>query len=99
MVEGVNVRVVFATPEHQADVPVTLPEGATIGDAIGAAGLESRFPGVSLDNLRCGIWNKLKPRETVLREGDRVELYRPLKADPNAARQARVAKKRAAGKG
>lgn len=98
MADALKVRVAFAAPGGQVELPLTLPAGSTLGDAVAASGLAARFPGTDLAALRSGIWNKLKPRDTVLRDGDRVELYRPLKADPNAARQARVAKKRAAGR-
>jgi putative ubiquitin-RnfH superfamily antitoxin RatB of RatAB toxin-antitoxin module len=98
MAERLNVRVAFAMPEVQVEMGVEVPAGATVGDALAASGIASRFPGVDFASLRSGIWNKLKARDAVLRDGDRVEFYRSLKADPNTARQARVAKKRAAGK-
>ncbi len=98
MAESLKVRVAFATPESQVETGVVVPAGATLGDALAASGIAARFPDVDFATLRSGIWNKLKARDTVLRDGDRVEFYRPLKAAPNTARQARVAKRRAAGK-
>jgi uncharacterized protein len=96
MADVLSVSVVYATPEMEVCVPVQLVAGSTIADAIRASGLAGKVPGIDVAVLKAGLWGKLKPASTMLREGDRVEVYRPLKADPNTARQHRVAKKRAA---
>lgn len=96
MADAITVSVVYATPGVELSLPARLPVGATIADAVRESEIAARLPGVEVAALKIGLWGKLKPDTTVLRDGDRVELYRPLRADPNTARQHRVAKKRAA---
>lgn len=96
MADALSVSVVYAAPGLEICEPVSLIAGSTIADAIRASGLAAKVPGIDVGALKAGLWGKLKPASTILRAGDRVEVYRPLKADPNTARQHRVAKKRAA---
>ena len=96
MADALSVSVVYATPDMEVCLSVQLTAGSTIADAIRASGLAEKVPGIDVAALKAGLWGKLKPATTILHEGDRVEVYRPLKADPNTARQHRVAKKRAA---
>ena len=63
---------------------------ATLGDAIVASRLAERFPGVDLAAFSTGVWSRPRPPRTPLRDGDRVELYRPLEADAKAGRRARA---------
>lgn len=72
---------------------LTLAEGATLRDALQASGLMQ--PGLDMDSCPVGIFGKKKSPDTVLRDGDRVEIYRQLLADPMEARRRRVAKKSA----
>ncbi len=81
-----RVEVVLALPEVQRCIALDLPEGATVADAIAAAGLDSSGD----DDDHVGIWNRRVTRSTVLREADRVEIYRPLVADPKQARRVRA---------
>ena len=69
-------------------VPLTLVEGATLADALAASGMVQRH-GLDVATLRVGVWCKTKEAATVLREGDRVEIYRPLRVDPKEARRQR----------
>jgi len=96
MAEVLRASVVYlaAGREHVLDVKV--PAGSSLADAVVAGGLASRVPGFDLALHSLGVWGKLKAPGTHLCDGDRVEVYRPLTADPNIARQRRVAKKRAA---
>ncbi len=89
MAETIDVEVAYAEPARQFLRRVTLAEGATIADAIAASKLEAEL-GIDLSSLACGIWSKPKPRDTRLADGDRVELYRPLLADPKDARRKRA---------
>jgi putative ubiquitin-RnfH superfamily antitoxin RatB of RatAB toxin-antitoxin module len=84
----IRVLVAVALPGRQEVLELDMPEGSTVRDAIVAAGLGERFPGI--DAGMPGIWSRVAHPETVLREGDRVELYRELKADPKDARRARA---------
>jgi putative ubiquitin-RnfH superfamily antitoxin RatB of RatAB toxin-antitoxin module len=80
--------VVFATPERQELVTLVLRRGATIGEAIEESGLQAFFSQVDFDELQAGVWGRIAERSVVLRDGDRVELYRPLARDPRDARRA-----------
>ena len=70
---------------------VTLAEGSTLRDALQASGID--MPGLDLATCPVGVFGKKKAPDTVLRDGDRVEIYRPLVADPKDARRRRVGKK------
>ena len=80
-------EVVFALPDRQLLETITVDEGASVADALRLSGIEERFPDVSLDELQVGIWGKPVERTQALRDGDRVEVYRPLEMDPREARR------------
>ena len=88
-----SIEVVYALPGRQVLRRLTLPEGSTVADAIRASGLTGEFPGI--DPARVGIHGKPVSLGTTLRDRDRVELYRPLQADPKEVRRVRAGKKRA----
>lgn len=85
-----RVCVVLALPQRQEVVELDLAEGATLADAVAASGLGARHPELDIARMPAGIWSKLRPPHTPLRDGDRVELYRPLAADAKAQRRARA---------
>jgi len=89
MAETIEVEVAYAEPARQFLRRVTLDAGATAVDAIAASGIEDELR-IDASSLACGIWSKPKPRDTPLADGDRVELYRPLLADPKEARRRRA---------
>ena len=98
-----RVEVAYAEPARQLVQAVDLPAEATIGDAVNAAlpALQAAFPNLDFTTLAVGVWGETANRERLLQAGDRVELYRPLSADPNLARRTRVdqaAKRRAPGR-
>ena len=66
-----------------------LPEGSTLGQALRASGLLLRHPEIVAEALETGVWGRRQPLDAVLRERDRVEVYRPLKVDPKEARRLR----------
>ena len=84
------MSVALALPDRQEVVELDLPVGATVADAIAAARLPERFPGTDPAAFSTGIWSRPCAPGTQLREGDRVELYRPLQADAKAQRRARA---------
>lgn len=86
----VAVTVVWATPEVQDLVALTLPAGATAGEAIARSGLVERH-GIDLGAMRTGIHGRRVRDDAVLRDGDRVEILRPLTVDPKEARRRRAA--------
>ena len=83
----IRVEVVFALPDEQFLEAVSLDEGATVGDALDAAGLASRFPDEDFAAMPVGIWGEVVERDRRVRDGDRVEVYRPLERDPKEARR------------
>ena len=87
-----RVEVVYALPQRQQRLTVELAPGSTVRDAILASGLHD-LPS-QVDTARVGIWGRRVGMETGLRDGDRVEIYRLLVADPKVIRRERAAKAR-----
>ena len=85
-----KVEVVYAKPEVQTLLSLEIAEGATAESAIRASGLMKKFPEIDLTVQAVGIFGKLCPLDHPLRPGDRVEIYRPLLADPKEARRGRA---------
>ena len=91
-----KVEVVYATPERQALYAVSVAAGATVREAIERSGVLAACPEIDLARNRVGIHGKLATLATPLSDGDRVEILRPLQADPKEARHQRVARRRKA---
>ena len=87
---GMRVEVVLAVPQRKERVMLDLSADCTVLDAVRMSGLLARFPLGKTSHL--GIWGKLAPPDKRLRERDRVEIYRPLLADPKEVRRGRAAK-------
>jgi putative ubiquitin-RnfH superfamily antitoxin RatB of RatAB toxin-antitoxin module len=86
---AIRVEVAYCPGPGVNDVVVlSLPAGATVADALRESGVVERH-GLAWDGLRVGVWCKARELSTPLREGDRVELYRPLTVDPKEARRLR----------
>jgi putative ubiquitin-RnfH superfamily antitoxin RatB of RatAB toxin-antitoxin module len=96
MVSEVQVTVSYATPGDEFIHPMRVAPGTTVGQAIEGSGVLARFPEINLVTQPVGIYGKKKTLETVLRERDRIEIYRPLVADPKDTRRKRAAKKQSA---
>ena len=90
----IRVEVVYALAGRQQLLRLTLPRGINAREAAMRSGLEVQFPELDLVNCPLGIFGKAlaKPEERLLEEGDRVEIYRPLIADPKEVRKLRAAK-------
>ncbi|WP_026075822.1 RnfH family protein [Noviherbaspirillum massiliense] len=88
----VRVQVSYARPERQILRELRVAPGTRIQDAIRQSGILTEVPDIDLTVARVGIYGKLKPLDTVLRDGDRVEIYRPLVADPKETRRRRAQK-------
>ena len=82
-----RVEVVYALPDRQRVVQLPLRDGMTVLEAVRAAGLEREFPEIAGRDLVLGIYGRRVEATEVLRSGDRVEIYRPLKFDPRDARR------------
>lgn len=89
-----NVEVVYALPEQQYLLTLTVPEGTTVRDVALASGLDQYVPTLDLHAVKLGIFGQqvAQPEAQTVRDGDRIELYRPLQADPKAARAKRAAR-------
>jgi putative ubiquitin-RnfH superfamily antitoxin RatB of RatAB toxin-antitoxin module len=91
---SIHVEVAYALPEKQAILALQVPEGTSAIDAVRQSGIERQFEGLDIEHARLGIFGKVVGPQTVLRDGDRVEIYRPLIADPKEVRKARAARAR-----
>ena len=89
---SMRVEVIYALPQKQERVLLDLPPDSTVQDALQASGLLQRLPQIEFGRL--GVWGRPVTAETRLRHRDRVEIYRPLIADPKEVRRERAAKAR-----
>jgi putative ubiquitin-RnfH superfamily antitoxin RatB of RatAB toxin-antitoxin module len=85
------VEVAYAQPNEQLIVPIKVQVGTTAEQAIIASGIMKKFPEIDLSINKTGIFGKLTKLDTPLRHLDRVEIYRPLIADPKEVRKQRAA--------
>ncbi|WP_018875874.1 MULTISPECIES: RnfH family protein [unclassified Thioalkalivibrio] len=97
----IRVEVAYARPDRQVILPLVVPEGTTVDTALRQSEIELQFPEIDLENAKVGIFGKITRRDTVLRPRDRIEIYRPLIADPKEVRRQRAGKgrKKKPGKG
>lgn len=91
----IKVEVAYALPERQLVVPVQVKKGTTMFEAAVQSGIAGRFDGLDLEAAPMGVFGKAerKPKERVLEDGERVEIYRALIADPKEVRKKRAAAK------
>ncbi len=94
-----KVEVSYALPERQTVRALEVEPGVTVEEAIRASGILEEHPEIDLKENKVGIFGKVTRLDTVLRDGDRVEIYRPLIADPKEARRRRAAQGKAMRKG
>jgi len=81
-----KVSVTYALPDRQTWLDVEVPEQATVRDAIEVSGITRTFPSLDLSTQKVGIFGKMVALEARLEPGQRVEIYRPITADPIALR-------------
>lgn len=89
----IRVQVCYATRGRQWLRELSVPQDANLRSAIALSGILREIAEIDLETCRVGVYGKLKPLDAVLREHDRVEIYRPLVADPKETRRRRAAKK------
>lgn len=99
MSNDILVEVAYALPRQQLIVQLKVPEGTTAEQAVRQSGILEKFPEINLDENKLGIFGKLVKNDTPLRERDRVEIYRPLIADPKEVRRQRAAEGKVMKKG
>jgi len=85
------VEVAYALPDKQVIIPLQVEPGTTLEQAVALSGIAEQFPEIDLGVNKVGIFSKLSKRDAVLREHDRVEIYRKLIADPKKVRKERAA--------
>ncbi|OMG54985.1 RnfH family protein [Azonexus hydrophilus] len=95
----IAVEVCYPLPNKQEVVRLRLAAGSTLEQALESSGLLSKYPEIDLKKNKFGIWNKLSKPDAVLRDFDRVEIYRPLIADPKEVRKQRAAEGKVMKKG
>lgn len=90
----IKVEVVYALPDAQALIEVEIAPGATAWQAVTQSGILQRFPQIDPAGRKLGIFGQPVSPDAVLKDGDRVEIYRPLAADPKEVRRRRAKRKR-----
>ena len=90
----IRVEVIYALPDAQEVIPVELTGGASLQDAVTASGILGRYAGIEPGVTAVGIFGRRADWDIPLEDGDRVEIYRPLVADPKEQRRKRVRRQR-----
>jgi putative ubiquitin-RnfH superfamily antitoxin RatB of RatAB toxin-antitoxin module len=85
-----EIEVAYATPDKQILLSMDVPVGCTVAEAIILSGIREEFPDMELDPKAVGIFSRKVSMDHELKEGDRVEIYRPLVADPKEMRKQRA---------
>lgn len=90
----VEIEVVYAAPDRQVLLAVVVPVGTSLRDAVQMSGIAAQFPELNLADCPLGIFGKVVavPSVRAVQSGDRIEIYRPLLADPKEVRRLRAAK-------
>lgn len=95
----IAIEVAYALPARQSLLSLRVPLGTTARAATLLSGMATLYPDLDLETAKLGIFSKLVQPDTVLREHDRVEIYRPLQADPKEVRRRRAAEGKGLRKG
>ena len=88
----IHIEVAYATPDKQVLLDLSVPAGTTVAEGIEQSAIRDKFPELKMDIKAVGIFSRKVPLDHVLREGDRIEIYRPLIADPKEVRRQRALK-------
>jgi hypothetical protein len=88
--DEIRVEVVYALPARQRLLTIRVPAGTSVAEAVRHSGILNEFPEIDLARVSVGIFSRRVSLEHVLRADDRIEIYRPLLADPKSARRARA---------
>ena len=90
MSDNINIEVVYALPDEQILLKRSVPAETTVAAAIQTSGILDKHPEIDLTKNKLGIFGKLTKADVVLRDKDRIEIYRPLIADPKEIRRKRA---------
>jgi putative ubiquitin-RnfH superfamily antitoxin RatB of RatAB toxin-antitoxin module len=85
-----NVGVCYAEADRQSWLRLEVPDASTIEQVIQLSGLLTRFPEINLAQQKVGIFGKISKLDSVVQEGDRVEIYRPITVDPKSVQRRRL---------
>ncbi len=99
MNDRISIEVVYALPHEQILLKLQLPQHTTVAEAIRLSGVMEKYPDIDMDKNKFGIYGKLTRADVVLRDKDRIEVYRPLLADPKEVRRKRAEEGKAMKKG
>ena len=94
----INVEVIYAIPKEQITFTVSVEQGATAQQAIEASGILAKYPEIELNKNKLGIYSRLIKLDTVLQDGERIEIYLTLIADPKEMRKRRAVKAKEEGR-
>jgi hypothetical protein len=92
-VNRIVVTVVYALPGRAMDLEVELPAGSSVADALTRSGIATRHPEIKLAAMDVGVYGHRVALDSVLADGDRVEIYRSLQVDPKDARRRRASRR------
>ncbi len=85
-----HVQLCYALPRQSVLLELDVKHGSTLEEVIQRSGLLAKYPDINLSTNKIGVYGKLKPLDTQVRDGDRIEIYRPLQADPMESRRRRA---------
>ncbi len=89
----ITIELIYALPNEQELITIQVEESTQIKEAIIISGILEKYPEINLSNNPVGIFSQKVSLDSKIRQGDRIEIYRPLKIDPKEARRKRVTKK------
>ena len=89
----IEIEVAYAAAARQTVVRLAVPPGCSLRQAVERSGLLPQYPEIDLETSRLGVFGRLRQPEEAVQAGDRVEIYRPLIADPKQARRQRAKRK------
>lgn len=98
MSDQLSIEVTFALPERQSLISLSVKAGTSVEQAIKQSGILNMYPDIDLTKNKVGIWSRACKLQDVLTEGDRIEIYRPLIADPKEIRKLRAQKAKEEGR-
>jgi len=99
MSDSITIEVVYALPHEQTLLKKVVQAGTTVAEAVQVSGILQKYPQIDLATSKLGIFGKLVKPDTSLRDRDRIEIYRPLIADPKEVRRRRAEEGKAMKKG
>lgn len=99
MTDHITIEVTYPLPNKQEVIRLSVPQGCTVRDGIVASGILTKYPEIDLEKNKIGVFAKLVKLDNPLRDRDRIEIYRPLIADPKAVRKQRAAEGKVMKKG